>query len=68
MDTNNVAQRQFRRSRDNQWIAGLCGGLAKTLGVDATLIRVGLIVATLLGFGSGVLIYLACWLIVPEES
>ncbi|GAA4612011.1 PspC domain-containing protein [Saccharopolyspora hordei] len=60
-------ERKFRRSRDERMIAGLCGGAAEALGVDATLVRVALIALTLFGFGSGILFYLACWLVVPEE-
>ncbi|MCI2422576.1 PspC domain-containing protein [Saccharopolyspora sp. K220] len=48
-------------------IAGICSGAAKALGVDATIIRVVLLAATLLGFGAGIVIYLACWIIVPQE-
>jgi hypothetical protein len=32
------------------------------------ILRIGLIAATVLGFGAGIVIYLACWLIVPEEE
>jgi phage shock protein PspC (stress-responsive transcriptional regulator) len=35
--------------------------------VAAALVRILLVGATLLGFGAGAVIYLACWLIVPEE-
>ncbi|CAL99876.1 phage shock protein C (PspC) family protein [Saccharopolyspora erythraea NRRL 2338] len=59
--------RRFRRSREDSMIAGVCGGAARALDVDATLIRVVLVAATLLGFGMGILLYLACWLIVPQE-
>jgi phage shock protein C len=60
--------RKLRRSRDDRMVAGVCGGTAKLLGVDAALVRVLLVAATILGFGTGALIYLACWLIVPEED
>jgi phage shock protein PspC (stress-responsive transcriptional regulator) len=36
-------------------------------GIDAALVRIGLVAATVLGFGAGALIYLACWMIVPEK-
>ncbi|MER7014833.1 PspC domain-containing protein [Saccharopolyspora sp. NPDC000359] len=62
-----TSSRKFRRSRDERMIAGLCGGAAEALGLDPTLVRVGLIALTLFGFGSGFLLYLACWLVVPEE-
>jgi phage shock protein C len=46
---------------------GVCGGLAEYFNTDATLIRVLFVVLTVLG-GAGPLIYLAMWIIVPEES
>lgn len=59
--------RRFRRSRSERMIAGVCGGLAELLDVDATIVRIVLVAATLLGFGVGFLLYLACWIIVPEQ-
>ncbi|HJR89758.1 MAG TPA: PspC domain-containing protein [Aeromicrobium sp.] len=56
------------RSRDDKWIAGICGGIAEHTGIDATLIRVILVVATILGAGSIILIYLVCWLLIPKAS
>ncbi|MDA3648309.1 PspC domain-containing protein [Saccharopolyspora indica] len=64
---NTETNRKFRRNRGERMIAGLCGGAAKALGVDPTIVRVALIAVTLFGFGSGILLYLACWLVVPEE-
>lgn len=58
----------LRRSREDRMISGVCGGAAKMLGVDAALLRIALVAATILGFGAGAVIYLACWLLVPEES
>jgi len=66
--TNTSATRTFRRSRDDRMIAGVCGGLAKLTGIDATIVRILLVAATLLGFGAGVVIYLVCWILVPEEA
>ncbi|HJP75183.1 MAG TPA: PspC domain-containing protein [Pseudonocardiaceae bacterium] len=60
--------RRFLRSRDDRMIAGVCGGAARYFGVDATLLRIILVAAAILGIGTGVLLYLACWLLVPEEA
>lgn len=60
--------RKFRRSKDDRILAGVCGGAAKLLGVDAAIVRLLLVAATLLGFGTGALVYLACWIVVPEEG
>jgi phage shock protein C len=44
----------------------VCGGLARYLNADATLIRVLFVVLALLG-GPGIVIYLLMWIIVSEE-
>lgn len=67
-DPDTKTTRTLRRSRTDKMVAGVCGGIAKTLGIDAALVRIGLVVATILGFGTGVLIYLACWILMPEET
>ena len=58
--------RKLYRSRTNRKLAGVCGGLARYLNADATLIRVLFVVLALLG-GPGLVIYLLMWIIVPEE-
>ncbi len=58
---------RFRRSRRDRMIAGVCRGAEAAYGIDAALSRVVLVVATVLGFGLGILVYLTCWVIVPLE-
>ena len=60
-----MTTKRLTRSTDDRWIAGICGGLADYTGLDATLIRVVLLVATILGAGSLIVIYLVCWLLIP---
>ena len=55
---------QLRRSRTDKVIGGVAGGLAEYTGVDALLWRVGAISLTLAG-GSGVIIYILLWLLMP---
>jgi phage shock protein PspC (stress-responsive transcriptional regulator) len=59
--------KKLTRSRDDRWIAGVCGGIAEFTGIDTTVVRVIIAIATLLGAGSLVVIYLACWLLIPRE-
>ena len=54
------------RSRTNRQVAGVCGGLAQYFNLDATLIRVLFVVLAVLG-GSGLVLYLALWIIVPKQ-
>jgi phage shock protein PspC (stress-responsive transcriptional regulator) len=48
-------------------IAGVCGGLARYLQIDATLVRLFFVLVTLAG-GSGILAYFILWLVVPVEG
>ena len=58
---------RLRRSRDDRKIAGVAGGLARHLDVDPIILRVALVVLIFFG-GAGLLIYVAGWLLVPEEG
>ena len=55
------------RSRDDRWVAGVCGGVAKYLGVDSNLVRLVVVIGTIIGFGSLLLAYLVAWVLMPEE-
>ncbi len=55
------------RPRDNRLIAGVCSGIARRFGIDPTIVRI-LFVASLLLPGPQILIYLAAWVLMPEES
>lgn len=57
--------KRLLRSRSNRTVAGVCAGIAEYFGWDPTMVRVAWIVLTLLG-GSGILLYLILWLVVPE--
>ena len=59
--------KRLARSRDDRWIAGVCGGVAKYLGVDANLVRLIVVIGTIIGFGSLAVAYLVAWVLMPEE-
>jgi phage shock protein C len=65
--TNQEETRLLRRSRDGSMLAGVAAGLAEYLDVDVTLVRIGLVALTFLG-GAGVPLYVAAWLLIPEEG
>ena len=54
------------RSRSNRQGGRGCGGLAQYFNLDATLLRILFVVLAVLG-GSGLLLYVAMWIIVPNE-
>jgi len=55
------------RSRTDEILGGVCGGLGDYFGIDSNLIRLIFVILALVN-GVGVLIYLALWLIVPRED
>ncbi len=62
-----VDTKKLYRSRTDKMIAGVCGGLGKHLEVDPTILRLLFALLVVLGFGSGILIYIVLMLIVPLE-
>jgi phage shock protein C len=48
-------------------LAGVASGIAAYAGIDATLVRIAFALVTLLG-GAGIPLYLACWLLIPDEE
>lgn len=59
-------QKKLYKSRTDRKISGVCGGLAQYFNMDSTLIRLLWILFVLFG-GSGVLAYVICALIIPDE-
>lgn len=55
------------RSETNRIIAGVCGGLGDYFNIDPTILRVIFILLTVFG-GSGILIYIILWIVIPSES
>jgi phage shock protein PspC (stress-responsive transcriptional regulator) len=58
---------RIRRSTSDRRVAGVAGGLARHLDIDPLIVRVAFVVLTFFG-GAGLLLYIACWLLVPEEG
>src|SRR3954465_9340036 len=58
------ARPQLRRSRTDKILGGVSGGLAEHSGIDALLWRVGFVALALAG-GTGVVVYLLLWLLMP---
>jgi phage shock protein C len=54
------------RSRRERWIAGVCGGVAEYFDLDIVLIRVVWLIVAFFG-GGGVVAYLVCWIVMPQE-
>ena len=47
------------RDKQNAKLMGVCGGIGEFAEIDPTLVRIGFVATTLLGFGAPVVLYLA---------
>lgn len=56
----------LRRARVDRWIGGVCGGIARSTGLDSWVWRL-IFTVLFLAFGSGILVYILLWIFVPEE-
>lgn len=56
--------KKLTRSRTDKYLAGVCGGLAEYFGIDANLVRIGMVLATLI-LQFGWVVYLVLWLVLP---
>lgn len=59
--------RKLARPRDNRMIAGVCAGLARRFGMSAGMMRLLFVLSVLLP-GPQVIIYLALWIVMPNED
>jgi phage shock protein PspC (stress-responsive transcriptional regulator) len=59
-------QKRLTKSNDKK-LFGVCGGIGKYFDVDPTIIRVIFLIAVL-GYGTGVLLYVVLALLMPEEG
>lgn len=54
------------RSKINKMLGGVCGGIAEYFDIDPTIVRL-IWLATVLFGGTGVLLYIIAWIIIPEN-
>lgn len=61
---------KLHKSKSNKKICGVCGGLAESLNIDATIIRIAAVALTILTSWTfaTVILYFACALIFPTEE
>lgn len=65
--TSGVGQRPLYRPTDDRMLAGVASGLARFLGVDVLIVRIVIVVLCFVG-GAGLPLYLASWLLIPDEG
>lgn len=57
----------LRRTRAGRWLGGVCCGIARRFGLPVAQVRTLFAVATVVA-GLGVVAYVACWLVLPDEQ
>ncbi len=63
-----MIKKKLRRSKKDRVLAGIASGMAKYFGVDVVLIRLFWAFLILPGGLPGLIPYLLCWIIIPEEE
>ncbi|MFN8558068.1 MAG: PspC domain-containing protein [Dehalococcoidia bacterium] len=61
------AVRTLRRSCEDRMLGGVCGGLGRYLGIDPVLFRIAFVLLTI-GAGSGLLLYVIAWIVIPAQA
>jgi phage shock protein C len=56
----------YRDKQNGKWM-GVCSGIADYTGIDVTLVRIGFVVAIIMGSGAPLLVYLAAGFIAPAK-
>ncbi len=59
-------EKKLYKSEKDKKLCGVCAGIAKYFSLDATIVRLALVAFCLLG-GSGILAYIICAIVMPEE-
>ena len=63
---NNTPKRRYRSATDRK-ICGVCGGLADYFGLDSTLVRLAFIALAVLGFSTGIILYILAAVVMPDQ-
>lgn len=59
-------RKRFVLSQTDKKLGGVCGGLADHFGIDSLIVRLAF-VALILGWGSGLLLYILLWILAPKQ-
>jgi phage shock protein C len=59
--------KRLRRSSDDQWIAGVCGGIARATDVETWIWRLLFVLGAFAG-GATIVLYLILWIFMPRDN
>lgn len=69
METTEIINepRRLTRPKGDRWLGGVASGLGEYFDLSPTIYRIAFVVLALAG-GTGVLLYVVAWLVIPEEG
>lgn len=59
-------EKKLYKDQTNKKLCGVCAGIANYFSIDATIVRLALVAFCLLG-GSGILAYIICAIVMPND-
>jgi phage shock protein PspC (stress-responsive transcriptional regulator) len=59
--------KRLYRSGKDKVLGGVCGGIAEYLKVDPIVVRLVWIFGTLVSLGTGIILYIIAWIIIPRN-
>ena len=59
-------KKRLYKDHSNKKLCGVCSGIANYFDIDPTIVRLALVLFCLLG-GSGILAYIICAIVIPDE-
>jgi phage shock protein PspC (stress-responsive transcriptional regulator)/predicted membrane protein len=59
--------RRLERSREGRWLGGVCAGLGRYFNLSPMIYRIAFVALALAG-GTGILLYVAAWLVIPDDD
>ena len=61
-----MMKKRLYKDHSDKKICGVCSGIAKYFDIDPTIVRLALVLFCILG-GSGLLAYIICAIVMPDE-
>lgn len=59
---------KIQRSRTNRKLSGVCGGVGEYFNIDPTIIRIVYVLFGWKYFGTAVIVYIICSIVIPEDD
>lgn len=65
---NNSNGKKLFRDSEDKFLGGVAAGIAHYFDIDSIWVRLAFLFSTLAGFGTGILVYIVLWILLPEAK